>query len=212
MTKIIGFAGGAQVGKDTVANFAERFLDLRLLSYDRRAFADQLKQYCVDVLGLNPKELWGTDEDKNKFTKYEWDKLPISIRIRHQQYKFLRWIKPRSGLMTNRDILNIVGTDIHRHYFGDNIWIDALFNKDFSQKNCLIITDIRTLEEVEAVQKRGGIIVKLLRNNKRPIEHEIQKRLLDWQGYDYCYQNDGTLKELQKFIGEVLKHEIKHVI
>jgi len=45
------------------------------------SFADNLKQFCIDTLGLRPEQCYGSDEEKNQPTQYDWNNAP----------KFLQW-------------------------------------------------------------------------------------------------------------------------
>lgn len=51
---------------------------LRVRAY---AMADPLKRFCVDVLGLDEKSVYGSEEEKNRKTHILWENLPHYPRI-----------------------------------------------------------------------------------------------------------------------------------
>lgn len=95
---IIALSGRKGAGKNTIAsfikdwycNYSERnynSLDDDGKEYVRSeltyecSFADTLKNFCIETLGLTYEQCYGTDEEKNSPTKYLWENAP----------KYLRW-------------------------------------------------------------------------------------------------------------------------
>ena len=122
MTKILGFAGKKQSGKNTCCNFlqmlkfheygvcknaslseeghilvsdlfgetvsgsdwiplTEEYVDISQLLENFSAckiyaFADVLKEFAVDVLGLEHNQVYGTNEEKNSPTHLLWENMP----------------------------------------------------------------------------------------------------------------------------------------
>lgn len=80
-------------------------------------------------------------------------------------------------------------------------------NMFYSQQNW-IITDVRFPNEVEAIKKRGGIVIRINRdqvfmNQKRAIktkeqgfEHPSETALDDYKDFDVTINNHGTLEDL----------------
>lgn len=77
MTTVLGFSGKKQSGKDTLLTNISPMLKGSVKKY---SFADGLKNFLVDVMGLRPEQVWGTDEQKNTKTSYLWENLPEFIR------------------------------------------------------------------------------------------------------------------------------------
>jgi len=159
---IIGISGKKQSGKDTLAKFLKLNYDAKLY-----AFADPLKQsICMDIFGLTYKQVYGTDDEKNALTKYKWDNLNLDIRKKYSSDNIFK-----SGFMTAREIMQIVGTDIFREMFYNDIWVDTTFrkiHKDIklinNKNNIAVITDVRFVGEVERIIEENGYIIRLLRN------------------------------------------------
>jgi len=57
---IVGIIGKAGSGKDTVADM------LHELRYDKIAFADPLKRFCMDVFEFTEEQLWGPSEKRSE--------------------------------------------------------------------------------------------------------------------------------------------------
>lgn len=44
------------------------------------SFADQLKEFCINTLGLRREQCYGTDDEKNSLTQYKWEDAPDILR------------------------------------------------------------------------------------------------------------------------------------
>lgn len=143
MTKIIAFAGRKQSGKTTSAEFVTKtFSQTAKRVSSIYNFADPLKLMCIDILGLEYSQCYGTDDQKNELVNCYWE---------DQQ-------------LTAREVLQIVGTDMFRK-MQHNVWADATIRKIKNEALPLaVIADCRFPNEVEAVKRAGGIVIKLTRN------------------------------------------------
>jgi hypothetical protein len=147
MTKIIAFAGRKQSGKTTSSEMIMEYFE-QVLGMDNAVkiynFADSLKQnICMDLLGLTYDQCYGSDEQKNELVNcYKGD----------------------GKQMTAREVMQFVGTDFFRK-MKENIWVDATINKIEKEKpKIAIVADCRFPDEVEAIKKVGGTVIKLMRN------------------------------------------------
>lgn len=140
MTKIIAFAGRKQSGKSSAAKLImNNFLDKNIIIY---SFASPLKQLCVDILGLDPRQCYGEDKYKNELVDCHWE----------------------GKQLTAREVMQIVGTEWFRT-MQHNVWADATIRKIEKDKaDIAVIDDCRFPNEVEAVQNAGGLVIKLNRN------------------------------------------------
>jgi hypothetical protein len=187
---IVGVSGKKQSGKNTMCDclyklFTEKYSpeDVSILS-----FADALKQkVCKDVLGLTEEQVNGTDEQKNTLTIYKWENLPHEIRHHNKigcgyapNGEVCEYIKP-TGYMTAREIMQVVGTDIFRNYFDDNIWVNAtLRDIEKSDAKVVLISDVRFPCEVESLIKEGGYVIRLLRDVCEADSHSSEVALDDF--------------------------------
>lgn len=183
-------------------SFKTEFLDpfIKLYSY-----ADLLKQkVCIDVMGLTWKQCYGSDAEKNSITKYRWEEMPTVFTC-GEQFDTLddhllgiehSLIYHRRGLMTARDVMQYVGTDLFRKMNG-NIWVDALI-RQIQQDNSgfAIIADVRFPNEVKGIQDADGKVMRLTRdpfpNDDHDSETALDKNNYDWDNFDWVIDNRQT--------------------
>jgi len=231
MTKIIGFAGKKQSGKNTCCNFllalkfhehgvckhaslneqgqiivsdlfgetvsgvdwiplTEDYVDISQLLENFGpckiyAFADVLKEFAVDVLGLEHNQVYGTNEEKNSPTHLLWENMPTGNN---------------KGPMTGREVLQYFGSDICRKMY-ENIWFDACIRRIRKDKPELaLISDVRFSNEIKGVQDEGGVVFGLPRDLFND-SHKSEQ--VDLPLCDYVLPEgdiDTTTKELYKTI------------
>ena len=136
------------------------------------ALADTLKEMAVSVLGLDRKQVFGTDEDKNSKTNLKWEDMPGVISpgelkkkgFTKDQASSLGLLVHAKGKMSAREVLQYVGTDIFRK-MNHKVWLDAFFSKVESEGSELaLVSDVRFKNEVEEIQKQGGFVLGLTRD------------------------------------------------
>jgi hypothetical protein len=213
---ILALSGRKGSGKNTIAKFIGRYfvthhLKLGDLSDDlppdspdydefldgiqrthvfECSFADNLKEFCIQTLGIPHDSCYGSDQQKNAPTQYQWENTPDFLRWKFGGEKFVEDMiaagahpndlmrlyhevatrsacKPRlkSGPMTGRDIMQVFGTDLIRHTFG-NVWAEATVRSIKRNGAPLaIITDNRFPNEIASVLKEPkGYIIRLTRS------------------------------------------------
>lgn len=235
MTKILGFAGKKQSGKNTCCNFlqmlkfheygvcknaslneqgqilvsdlfgekvsgsdwipiTEEYVDISQLLESFRpckiyAFADVLKEFAVDVLGLEYNQVYGTNEEKNSPTHLLWENMPTGNN---------------KGPMTGREILQYFGSDICRKMY-ENIWFDACIRRIRKDKPELaLISDVRFPNEIKGVQNEGGVVFGLPRDIVNGKDTHSSEQV-DLSLCDYLLPKgdiDTTTKALYKIITE----------
>jgi len=220
---IIGVSGRKQSGKTTLSEHLEPwFTKNQKGSYGNYSFAEPLKQLvCVQVLGLKPEQVFGTDEEKNSLTKYRWENLPMNLRINYSNEQgevpiageigddgsetiFYEVQKlPRSGAITAREVMQVVGTDIFRNMLDDNVWVNAAWNAVIDGgKDLSVFTDVRFKSEVEFILANGGYIIRLERHVFEDT-HASETELDDYdfeslvkQGRALVVPEDATIKQM----------------
>lgn len=123
--------------------------------------------------------------------------------------------------ITVREMLQRVGTDCLREGFNKNVWINALMADYVGKPNRLvaaflageglpaymnsgekeypnwIITDTRFLNEVEAIKKVDGKVIRVVRDDiAPPNNHPSEMELANYKGFDYVLENNGTVEDL----------------
>lgn len=207
---IIGISGKKQSGKSFLcdeiskrygswietANHPVTIISYSIVSY---SFADMLKQkVCIDTMGLTDEQCNGTDEQKNTITMYKWENLPEEIRL------------DRKGFMTGREIMQVVGTDIFRKYFDDDIWVNATLRViDKERPVMAIISDVRFPGEVQSIINNGGYVIRLLRDVCEKDSHSSEIALDD---YDFsalgksCFVLDNSDMSIEEKNEAVFSH------
>ena len=194
-TIIIAIAGRKQSGKDTLC----RFLTERLEAIPSKiySFADPLKRFCIDVMGLREEQCYGSDTEKNTKTPYLWDNVQSEIRYKygkdevvssliHKEFGGMERVSAvkkiqRSGSMTSRECLQIVGTDVMRKMFSDMIWVNATLRM-IEKDKCAIafIADMRFKSEANALLNNpNAYVIRLTRKIYEDV-HESEKDLDDY--------------------------------
>jgi hypothetical protein len=155
-TLIIGFSGKKGSGKSTAANvLVEHFGAVEF------AFAEPLKRFCIDTLGLTREQCYGTDEQKNSLTKYKWENFPdYNSTIAEPAYK-ARTHPPR-GLMTGRQIMQHWADVLKRQ--DPNIFLNAFIKSVREASPALaVVSDCRFVPETMAIldESSENIVIRL---------------------------------------------------
>ena len=196
-TYIIGVSGKKQSGKSSICDFlADEYNSSDIKIY---SFADPLKRFCIDSMGIKEEQCYGSDDDKNTFTDYIWENLPFDIRHRFgikadspglwvhtdvTDYSEREWfpdkyeITLRTGPITGREILQIFGTDIMRGMFSDKIWVNATISLIKKENPPIaLIADARFESEINALMaEENGHVIRLTRKiceDSHPSETEL---------------------------------------
>jgi hypothetical protein len=181
-TVIIALSGKKGSGKDTLAPFITEYFwnEHSTEEQDRPiqlAFADLLKEFCIKVLGLDEKQCYGTDYEKEAPTKFLWENTPDAAE------------RGCTGPMTGRDVMQIFGTESVRAWFG-NVWAEATLRKIKEKHPPLaVVTDNRFPSEVETILGHpSGYIIRLTRSPYLGDTHASEVALDDYDwSHERCY-------------------------
>jgi hypothetical protein len=204
---IIGVCGFIGSGKDTIADYL-----VNLHHFRRESFANTLKDAVSAVFG--------------------WDRTMLEGRTkqaREWREQVDPWWAERLGIphLTPRWILQNWGTEVCRKNFHDDIWIASLENKLRASTDDIVISDCRFPNEIAAIKKAGGRVVRVVRGaepewyqlavsrNRGPNGNSswaLSGRKLEqlgihasetaWVGtqFDTVLDNNGTLEDLYQQI------------
>lgn len=229
--QIIGLSAQLQNGKDTVAA-----LILKLTSkqtpysqWTTRRFAGKLKEMTAILLGCKVEDLedinyknselpdeWNrwtmidpglvTDTDEGRVTPYFATEQEVYDYVKEKDWFWLDGLKPTVEKMTPRKILQLLGTEGGRDVIHPNIWVNATLG-DLTEKDHVIITDARFPNEVTGINRKGGIVVKIIRPSVvSTSNHPSETSLNNYKNWDYVIINDGTLEELEEKVEKMLLH------
>lgn len=141
-------------------------------------FADYLKDMSVNLFGLNSKNIYGNDDQKNELTDLLWEEMPTETN--------------NAGYMTHREFLEYFGTKVIRKV-RSNAWVYATINKIIKEDSKLaIIPDVRFPNEVQAIKNSGGIVIRLTRNifnSDSESESALDSDKFDWHNFDVVIDN-----------------------
>lgn len=204
---IIGIVGFINSGKGEIGDFLHREF-----GFKKDSFAKPLKDAVSIIFGMDRDMLEGDTEESRK--------------QREQKDDF--WSKVTGKEITPRSVLQLFATECVRNVFHQNIWIASLIKRNWNHESDIVITDCRFKNEMNAVRKAGGLIIRVKRgdnpnwyndiveynNDKKSAKvDELRKSGViphvsetDWIGYDFDYtiKNDGTLKELHEAIEKLM--------
>ena len=200
---LIVISGKAKSGKDTLGDILKaKFTE----SYYTMAYANELKRRCREDFNLTREQLFG-DLKEVPDTRYP---------------KKIKWFTVLTGTNTDeipeqeywtpREILQHMGTESYRAV-DDGFWVKQLF-KYINRNNLenVIITDGRFPDEINAVKDRGGVHIRIMREEEGAAQgqqHASEVSLDYFEDADYIVQNNGTITELE-VIAETIIKEIEN--
>lgn len=187
---IVGLAGKARSGKDTVADYLASLLG----GYDflKTGFADELKKQVMRHFCLSFDQLYGSKKEKPDTRYKRMDK---------------------NSFWTPREIMQKYGEFMRS--IDSEYWVNILFRsaEERGYSN-ILITDVRYKNEAHACKERGGHLVKVVRDGADRIadsSHISENDLDDYEDFDFVIDNNGgldDLKENTKKLANIIKNEL----
>ena len=138
---IINLLGRKRSGKETFYKLLCPYIkDIAELQ-----FATPLKKLCIEILGLEREQCYGSDACRETVTSYRWDEVAEIIKVNYPQV---------GEYLTARQVLQIVGTDLFRNLLSKDIWTRAAINTAIkSQAKVCVFTDGRFINEIDALDE-----------------------------------------------------------
>lgn len=204
--KLIGIVGFIGSGKDTVA---QQFVEYGCV---KDSFAKPLKDLCSSVFGW-PREMMEGDTVESR----DFRETPDMFWTR----------KLGIDNFTPRLALQLLGTDVMRNHFHEDIWLNSLEYRLRSKKDskCVVISDARFRNELQLIKQLGGSIIWVQRNElpewydiaKQAHENAVCAKIMrtrykdvhesewNWAGVeaDYIIENTGTIADLSEQVYSV---------
>ena len=215
---IIGINGKIGAGKDTVGTIIQGLiLTNKNQFFEIKKFGGKLKQIASILTGI-PVKKFEDQEFKTNLLDAQWgtvQDIPLNSIPPFADMQF-------NVMMTVREFLQKLGTEAMRNGLHKNVWVNALFAdyKEYRRKvedeeyvkeyPNWIITDLRFPNELDSVEKRDGITIRVTRSdekNKNTAKLHPSETALDKAVFDYEIVNDGTMEELVQKVREILIEE-----
>ena len=178
---IIGISGKAGSGKDTVAKMLEVLYANPDISYEDFAnkryknfadiqivhFADSLKETAQVLFRIGE---WETNTQEGKKTTINWIGKTV------------------------RELLQGIGQGL-RDAIDPNLWVKILFANTEGWSN-YIIADVRYPNEIYAIKKRNGVLIRIDRKGAGAGNHSSETALDDYKEWDVHIENNGSIEDL----------------
>ncbi len=226
---IIGINGKIGSGKDTVGKIIQwltkpepdgQYIGFqtyddytleKLSPFKIKKFAGKLKQTASLLTGIDIEKFEDQEFKKTNLSD-EWSSLQQSGRS--------KVLLP----MTVREFLQKLGTEAMREGLHTNVWVNALFADykyeihrsevptraaGFIDQHVYpnwIITDMRFPNEMEAVELRKGVTIKVVRPGTSVGTHPSETALDDAY-FDHVISNNGTIQDLVEKVRQILTIE-----
>lgn len=197
---LIGISGKMGAGKDTLGDILCNLEP----AYEVKRFADKLKMIASLLSGISVERFESQDfKQFNMPSVWNRHKSPTTA-YGDQRIK-----------MTVREFLQKLGTEAMRDNLHEDVWVNALFadykERYFGSKSMpnWVITDVRFPNEANAIINRGGIMVRINRDNTSGVskDHSSETALDNWTGFSYEIDNNGTIEDLILHAECILKLE-----
>jgi hypothetical protein len=154
--------------------------------FERASFAGVLKKAVKDIFLLTDDQL--NDPEEKERVDHRWGKTP-------------------------RQIMQLFGTEVGRSIDPD-VWVKHLEMTKFSKGGRLVIDDCRFLNEAQAIQAAGGIVIGVTRRtwpepSYAPDPHASETEMLAYwdKMVSWTISNDATIEDLHDHLASILFHE-----
>lgn len=176
---IIGLSGYAQTGKDTIADYL-----VSNYGFTRVAFADPIREALYK---LNPKIKLG-----------EAHRASLSHAVDN-----MGWEEVKKISEDTRELLQRLGTEVGRDMFGDDFWVNQAMKKA-SQYDKVVFTDIRYLNELQAVLGASGRLLRVVKKDVNAVNKHTSESDLDSYNFKDIISNNGTKEDLYNSIDKFM--------
>ncbi|MEM5878096.1 MAG: hypothetical protein QXF12_04410 [Candidatus Aenigmatarchaeota archaeon] len=185
---IISLSGPRGSGKSTVATYlVEKY------GFVEETFAKPLKDFLSSLFLWDREMMEGKSEEmrKRREEKDSWWSERLNIPD----------FSPRKAMI-------MIGTEIMRNHFCENIWILSLERRLASYKNekNIVITDCRFKNELKFLKSIGAftIFIEREKSTKEILSHISERDLIDNE-FDFRIRNNDTLEYLFYQVDKIME-------
>ena len=192
---LIGLCGYIGSGKNAVAEML-----VKNHGYEQDSFAKSLKDAVSAVFGW-PRELLEGNTPHSR----EWREAPDTW-----------WTEQLEMPVSPRLALQVIGTEVFRGKYHNNIWVASLLRRVGDRK--VVVSDVRFPNEIKLIQEYGGKVIWVKRDIPEWANTGMEASIGDenavmtmqklgihssewaWTGsqFDYTINNDKGLQELEE--------------
>lgn len=176
--QLVGVSYAARVGKDTAADAL-----VRDLQYTKFSFAGELKELA---LLINPRVLQ-TPGTQN--VNIGHDRLAHIVHMHG-------WENAKDRIPEVRQQLENIGMAVRKR-FGEDFWANLVLERARLHDRA-VISDVRFVNEAEAIKALGGKLVKITRPGHSPRQFETE--LEEWTDWDGELDNSGSIVDLEQAV------------
>jgi hypothetical protein len=188
---IIGLCGSQGSGKDTVANIL-----ISEYGFVKLTFASTLKDVVAVLFSWSRDLLEGLTEESRLWRETVDDFWSEKLSIPN---------------FTPRKALQMIGTDLFRLHFNNDIWISIVENKigamlKNNPKTNIIISDCRFANEFSLIKRfPDSHIITILRvkNSTNKLAHSSETEWVNYN-FDAILQNDNSIDDLKTNLKSLL--------
>jgi hypothetical protein len=150
MIQVVGILGFKGSGKDTAGEYL-----VREHGFEVESFANPLKDLLAAVFGWDRALLEGNTTDSRTWreTPDEWWEQKLNWH--ESPYNYL-------GRFTPRTAMQVIGTDVMREHFDNNLWIKSLESR-LRGKERVVVTDCRFPNECALIRQYNGLLFRVKR-------------------------------------------------
>ncbi len=171
MKQLIGLAGRARVGKDTVADMLSPF------GYKKVSFADPIRAAVAEIFSVSRHIIYA-DGMKT---------LPI------MPGRFSDHITPRFLMQT-------LGTEWGRNLIDEDIWLKLVQSKWDVLDSNMVVADVRFENEARWIRETGGKVWHIRRDVTVEVGgvagHARESGVMFYPGIDELIENNGSVHDL----------------
>lgn len=233
--RLIAVSGVKGSGKDSVSSMLQYCLSVPKMfrqyffyknfrkwikpKYKRIAFADPLKKMLSDLLNIEIDKFYNREFKENHVINVSTLDIPKPKAINEtlvldfdkiSDSKFNKLVKQLDPSLVEsnlsiRQLLQYFGTEIMQKYFGKRVWINSTMR---NRSEYTIVSDLRFIEEYNAVKEKKGVIIYVNRPNYEFGQHASEremKELLEGDKYDFIIDNNGSIEDLFNQVKNIAK-------
>lgn len=188
-------------------------------------FADKLKDILCILIGCTREQLENSEFKEKELGEEWWIKTvtyidggkhtiinptpseELDLKSKYPISYNISITKP-----TPRMLLQQIGTDLFRNQLHPNTWVNATMS-EYDPKEPTnnypywVISDVRFPNEAKAIKERGGILIKLIRDDAPISDHSSETSLDNYTDFNYIIKNNSTIDDLIDQINNILKIE-----